>query len=183
VPDFNRQELRFAASDVRRIADNEVEQRSAGRAALLPAVPPPFRAEGFEPVGFEEVDALGKAVTGGVAAGDVESRFRNIGGVNGGRGKFLRQRDGDAAGARADVDQRDAFTRSAGRAAGPNLADREAVKGDFDEMLGFRARNQDLRRDLEFEPPEFLFASEVLRGLARRPPGNQREIRLGDRFR
>jgi len=91
LPDLERQELSFAASDVRRIADDEVEPWREGRSELRVRVLCTLTtAEGFEQVGFEEVDPRSEAVTGGVAASDFEGGFRNIGGVDGGRGKFLR---------------------------------------------------------------------------------------------
>jgi len=59
----------------------------------------------------------------------------------------------------------------------------EAVERDFNEMLGFGAWNQHVRRDFEFEPPEFLLAGEILRGLARPPARDEGEISLDGGFR
>jgi hypothetical protein len=55
------------------------------------------------------------------------------------------------------------------------LADGESIEGDFDDVLGFGAGNQDVGRDFEFEAPEFLFAGEMLRGLPLRAAHNQRK--------
>src|SRR5580704_17723093 len=46
----------------------------------------------------------------------------------------------------------------------------EAIQRDFDEMFGFRAGDEDLRRHFEFESPEFLFAGEMLRRDSRCTP-------------
>ena len=46
-------------------------------------------------------------------------------------------------------------------------------KCHFDDVLGFRARNQHIRRDLELQAPKFLTAGEVLRRDATRAPGNK----------
>jgi len=43
-------------------------------------------------------------------------------------------------------------------------------------VLGFRAGDEDVGSDFEFEAPEFLFAGEMLRGLARSAAANQRQI-------
>jgi len=47
-------------------------------------------------------------------------------------------------------------------AAGAELAEGEAVEGDFDDVFGFGAGNQNVGSHLKFEAPEFLFAGEVL---------------------
>src|SRR5260370_1226146 len=58
-------------------------------------------------------------------------------------------------------------------AAVANVAEAEAVECDFNDVLGFRAGDQDVRSDLELEAPEFLLAGEVLRWLAVRAARNQ----------
>src|SRR6266851_5735745 len=81
-------------------------------------------------------------------------------------GEFFGKGDSDAAGAGADVG--DLQTGAGGflGAAGAKFAERQAIEGDFDEVLGFGAGDQDVGCDLEFEAPEFLLAGEMLRGLA-----------------
>ena len=129
------------------------------------------------------MNAVGKTVPGGVPAGYVQGCLRDIGRINRSRGKFFGQGHGDTARTRAQVDERDALARGSGSPARPNLTNGEAVERDFDEMLGFGARNQHVRRDFEFEPPEFLLAGEMLRGLARPTALDEGEISLGGGFR
>src|SRR6266568_2214555 len=54
-----------------------------------------------------------------------------------------------------------------------DFAEAEAVECDFNDVLGFRAGDQDVGSDRELEAPEFLLAGEVLRGLAGRAACNQ----------
>ena len=79
-------------------------------------------------------------------------------------GQFFGEGDGDAAGAGADVGYDEAQSVVFVGAASAKFAESKAVECDFDEMLGFGARNQDVRCDLEGEAPEFLFAGEMLDG-------------------
>src|SRR6266705_984671 len=83
------------------------------------------------------MDAVGDGITGGVALRDDEGGARYVRRVNRCAGEIL-------------------------FAAGAAFAEREAVEGDFDELLGFGAGNQDVRRYFKLEAPEFLFASEML---------------------
>jgi len=69
-------------------------------------------------------------------------------------------------GAGADFGDLQAFAGERLFAAGAAFADGEAVEGDFDEVLGFGAGNQDIRRYFKLEAPEFLFAGEMLCWLA-----------------
>ena len=48
--------------------------------------------------------------------------------------------------------------------AGAEIAQRETIERDFDDVFGFRARNQNVWSDFKFEAPEFLFAGEMLYG-------------------
>ena len=79
---------------------------------------------------------------------------RDIGGedVSGG---FECQSDCDCAGACADVDD--------------NIARLDASDGRFDQVLGFRARDQDVRRHAEIAAVKFLAAGDVLGRLALHP--------------
>jgi hypothetical protein len=52
------------------------------------------------------------------------------------------------------------------RAAGAEFAQGQAIERYFNDVLGFWARDKNVRRDLKFQAPEFLLASEVLRRLA-----------------
>ena len=67
------------------------------------------------------------------------------------------------------------------RATSTEFADGEAVERDFDDVLGFRAGDQDVRRDLKFESPEFLLAGEMLCGFAACTMSDEREEVLGIR--
>ncbi len=71
-------------------------------------------------------------------------------------------------------------------AAGAEFAEGEAIQDDFDQVLGFGAGNQDVGSYFEFEAPEFLFAGEMLGGLACGAAGDQFEealrVGVGDNF-
>src|SRR6202521_2291340 len=137
--------------------------------------------EAIEQIAFEEMDASGDGMASGVAAGDGESRARNIGGVDRCSGQIFREGDGDAAGAGADIGDLQAFAGEGLFAAGAPFADSEAIEGDFDDVLGFGAGNQDVGCYFKLEAPEFLFAGEVLRRLAACATLNQCEEALGVR--
>src|SRR5208282_414055 len=112
--------------------------------------------------------AIGKAEAGSVAPCYIQRSFGNVGGVNGGSGKLVCQSDGNATGAGANIHDDDAFPRETRMTASADFAHGEAVERNFDEMLGFRARDEHIGRNLELQAPEFLFAGEMLRGHSRR---------------
>src|SRR5207302_489651 len=126
----------------------------------------PANAAAIEQIRFDEMDAAGDGMARSVAAGDGERRTGNVCSVDRRCGEFLGESDGDAAGAGADVGDLQTFAGESLFAAGAELADREAVERDFDDVFGFGAGNQDVRRYFELEAPEFLFAGQMLRGLA-----------------
>ena len=66
---------------------------------------------------------------------------------------------------------------------GAEIAQGETVESYFDDVLGLWTRNEDVRRDFEFEAPEFLFAGEVLSWNACGAAFDQREIILRFDFR
>ena len=119
------------------------------------------------------MDLIGDGMARGVAAGDGEGGARNVRGTNPCAGQLFCEGHGDATGAGADVGDLQAFTAECLLAAGADFADGEAVERDFNDVLGFRAGDQHIRRDFKFETPEFLFAGEVLRGLASGATGKQ----------
>src|SRR6266478_9194230 len=119
------------------------------------------------------MDLIEDGVARGVAAGDGEGGARNVCGVNRCAGQLFCEGHGDATGAGAHVGDVQAFATEHRLAARANFSDGEAVERDFDDVLGFRAGNQNVRRDFKFESPEFLFAGEVLRGLASGASGEQ----------
>src|SRR5216684_2234608 len=118
------------------------------------------------------MDLIGDGVARGVAAGDGEGRVRNVRGVNRCAGQLFCEGHRDAAGTGADVGDLQAFGAECLLTAGADFANGEAVERDFDDVLGFWAGNQDVRRDFKSETPEFLFAGKVLRGLAARTTAN-----------
>jgi len=125
------------------------------------------------------MDAVGETEAGGVALGNFQGGFGDVGGVDGGGRKFFGQGDGNAAGAGADVNDGEVLALEARRAAGAEFADGEAIESHFDEVLGFGAGDQDVGIHFEFEAPKFLFAGEVLRGFAERATAQEREIFFG----
>src|SRR5438094_266639 len=125
------------------------------------------------------MDALRDGVMLGVALRDAKGGTRNVRRVNRRAGQFPGKRDGDAAGASPDIGDLQALAGERLFAAGAALADREAVEGDFDDVLGFGARNQDIGRDFELKSPKFLLAGEVLRRFASRAAGNECEDAIG----
>src|SRR6267143_2228852 len=139
------------------------------------------RDEAIEQVGFEEMDAIGNRMALGVAFGDGYGCEGNVGGVDCGATEFLGEGDGDAAGAGADIGDLQAFAGEGLFAAGAAFADGEPVEGDFDDVLGFGAGNQDVGCYFKLEAPKFLFAGEVLRRFAGGAAGEEREEALGVR--
>ena len=102
----------------------------------------------------------------GILSRHGQCRLRNVGSINSRSGKFFGERDGEASGSGADVGNEKTVAGSFLRAAGAEFAQRQAIERDFNDMLGFRPGNQHVRRNFEFQAPEFLFAGEMLRGLA-----------------
>src|SRR5260370_22585808 len=127
------------------------------------------------------MNALGNAMAFGVALSDGQGCGRNVGGPDCQGGKFVGESDGDAAGAGADVGDLESFASEGLFAGGAAFANGEAVEGDFDDVFGFGAGNQDVGCYFKFEAPEFLFAGEVLRGFAVGAARNHGEVTLGVR--
>ena len=75
---------------------------------------------------------------------------------------FVRQRDGQAAAAGADVGDRQR-----------RVAIGQQLERGLDDQLGLGPGNQHGRRDLERETPELLAAGDVGERFARRPPGDE----------
>jgi hypothetical protein len=140
----------------------------------------------FQQIGFEEMDSVGDRMELGVSLRYRQGCWRNVSGDEMGGGEFFRQRDSDAARAGAYVRDLQAFAGRFLRAVGAKVAEGEAVQGDFDEVFGFGAGNQNVGSDFEFEAPKFLFAGQVLRGLARGAAREQRReamrVGVGDDF-
>ena len=161
--DFELNFIRFRFADVGRIGDDEIER----------TIPEPGKQ-----VGFAELNATFELMAGSVGARDFECGGGDIGRVDFGLRQLFGQSQRDAARAGADVDN------SAGGILRPASDTRaSAVRGaerrtpgagrrgvqfqhSFDDMLGLGAWNQNRRRDDEIHAPEFLVASDVLRGNA-----------------
>src|SRR6266571_7921343 len=126
------------------------------------------------------MNAIGNAMALGVALRDGQGCGRNVRCVDRRGGKFLGESDGDAAGAGADVGDLEAFASEGLFAAGAAFANGEAIEGDFDDVFGFGAGNQDVGCYFKFEAPEFLLAGEMLRRLAVGTARNKREVSLGN---
>ena len=103
-------------------------------------------------------DARGDVVAGGVAPRHFQSRLGNIRGDDVRVGQLVGKRDGEAAGSRADVADMQSGTGRAGFHVDLDAPLAEAFERDFDDVLGFRTRDQHRRSDFEFQPPEFLLA-------------------------
>ena len=112
------------------------------------------------------MDAIGNGMARSVSAGDGERGAGNVCGENHGMWQFLCESDSDTAGAGADVGDLQTLAGERLFAAGAEFAYGETVEGDFDDMLGLGAGNQDVGRYFKLETPEFLFAGEVLRWLS-----------------
>src|SRR5712672_1834719 len=97
----------------------------------------------IQQIRFEKMDAVGDGVAVGVAAGDGEGGCGNVGRQDYCLWQFFRKGDGDAAGAGADVGDLQGFASESLFAAGSEFAKGEAVEGDFDDVFGFGAGNQD----------------------------------------
>ena len=60
--------------------------------------------------------------------GDSQRGGRNVGSKDGGIGQFFRESNGDAAGARADIDESDIRSGEARRPPSTNFANRKAIE-------------------------------------------------------
>ena len=161
---------RRRCADVGRIADDQVEAACSVDSARL------VRARGLRASRFRGNGCDRDAVAGGVAASDFEGRCGNIGGKKLGVRQFVRESHGEAAGAGADVGDAQRRAGRSGLESDFDAARAQAFERDFDDVFGFRARNQDGRGDFEFESPEFLLAGEVLRRLAGGAASDESEV-------
>ena len=107
-----------------------------------------------EQVGAVEGDAAIETEARGIGARDFQRVGGNFRGVNFGLRQLGGERQRNTAGAGADVD--DSWLRDV----------QANLEHGFDQVLGFRARDQDSRADDEVQSPEFLVAGDVLRGNA-----------------
>ena len=94
-----------------------------------------------------------------------QSRARDIGRDDSGRGPLDRERDREAAAARAKVGGRQAAVRIG------NNSER-----DLDDQLRFLARDQHGGGNLERQPPEFLLSDDVGERLAADAPLDERFV-------
>ena len=131
------------------------------------------REERREEVTFEEADAGVETEAAGVVAGDGEGGRGDVDGSEVGVLEDGGERDGDRAGAGADVGD---VKMRVGLGAGE-------VEDGFDEMLGFGAWDEDFGGDAEGEAEELLRAGEVLERMLRGAAGDERaegvEVRRG----
>ncbi len=130
--------------------------------------------ERIQQIAFDEIDARGNAVARGVAARHFECSGGNVCSDDARAGQFVRQRDGDAAGACAHIRDAKFSIAALGESASGGIT--QAFEGDFNHMFGFGARNQDIGRDFEIQAPEFLMSGEMLCRYAARAPRDQRKI-------
>lgn len=109
-----------------------------------------FFHHGGEQVRFEEANAGFELVAFGIFAGEFECGGGGVEGGDGGPWQRMSEGQGDGSAACADVSD----------AKGCGFG--EAGEGGFDEVLGFRARDEDIGRHVQGETVEFLFAEDVL---------------------
>lgn len=133
----------FGFGDVGRVRDDRVEAFAYNRA---------------EQIGFEKADAAGQLVAFGILLRDAQGGGGIVERRHGGLREIVGDRDGD--GSRAG-----AYVGDAQR-----LVVRDALQQRFDEVLGFRARDEDVGAEAEREAIEFLFAGDVLDGLVPHAP-------------
>ena len=143
IADFDGKGGCFAKTDVGRIAEYEVEKKWRVTTGEWRA------GQSVKQVGFDEMNAVCDGMTGGVALGDSKAGKRDVGGEDFAAGELFRKRDGDAAGACADIEDSQAVAGEAPGTACAEFADCEAIKSDFDEVLGFRARDENVGSDFE----------------------------------
>ena len=113
-------------------------------------------------------------MTNRISSGDFERRGRNVRGTNSAFGSSFAKAIARQPGARSDVRNQKPFAVRFLRPPAREFTQRQAVERDFDDMFRFRPGNKHVRRNFKFQTPEFLFAGEVLRGLAVRATINQR---------
>ena len=89
------------------------------------------------------------------------------------------QGNGNAPGAGAHIGNAQSFAAKRLTPSSTNFTSRQAFQSNFDDVFSLRARDQDIRRDFEFEAPEFLFAGQMLGRFTRRATTNERGIVLG----
>ena len=119
-----------------------------------------------EEIALQEMNAVGDFVPRSVAACNFERGLGNVRGEYFGVRQFPCQRNGQAAGASADVGDAQSLARRSGVHVNLDSAFAQTRERHFHDVLGFRAGNQHGGRDFEFETPEFLFAGEILHRFA-----------------
>src|SRR5258708_32972581 len=98
----------------------------------------------------------------GIGACDFKGSGREVGSVDFGGRQFFGEGESDAAGASSDVG--DAQVRVGREFLCASPLNRNEVERRLNQVFGLRARNEDCRGDDEIHTPEFLVASDVLRG-------------------
>jgi hypothetical protein len=104
-----------------------------------------------EEIAFSETYAVAEAEAEGVVAGELQREQRDVSGEDFEHGLVGGECERDGSGACADVEdvhRLEALARPG--------------EDSFDEVFGFRARDEGVRGDAEFEAEEFLQAEEVL---------------------
>jgi hypothetical protein len=92
--------------------------------------------------------------------------------------QLVRKRNSDASRASPNVRDPQRRTWETGFHIYLDSTRSEAFERDFDDMFRFRARDEHGKRNFEFESPEFLLASKVLRRFACRSACDEREIAI-----
>src|SRR5271167_2370420 len=113
------------------------------------------------------MNAIGDAVARGISFRNGQRWSGNIGREDFCVRHLVSERDSDAAGPGADIGNAELWRGCAGREIDLDAVRAQSFKRDFDDMLSLRARDQYVGCNLKFESPEFLFAGEILRWLAR----------------
>ena len=145
-----RIQVQIAERDVRRVARDRVEQLVAQR---------------FAPVAVAELD-IGQAQRACVGLRDFERGGAVVDGDDLRARTFVGDRQRDRAAARAEIGDAD------------GVFAREMREREFDEEFGFRARNERIGRDLEFETPEALATGEIGERFAGDAAREQRGVTL-----
>jgi len=112
----------------------------------------------------------------GIAASHSKGSAGNIQGEKDCAGERFCQGNGNAPRASANIGNAQSFAAKRLTPPRANFTGREAVESNFDDVFSLRARDQHLRRDFEFEAPEFLFPGQMLGRFARRATANERRI-------